>query len=203
MSLQVFGTAFSLMASSMVGVGPQNTLLLRQGLARSHVAHVILICVLGDVLLVGLGVFGLGQVLRQWPMLLAGLSWLGGGLMLWLAASSFRSACRPAAMLLTPGAMACRTRVRRQALLVTLGNPLVWMDSVVLMGSMSALHTADSHLWFALGAIAASLLWFVGVGLGARWLAPLFQRPLCWRVLDLMIGGVMLSLALGLLQRLL
>lgn len=179
------------MASQMVGVGPQNTFLLRQGLARRHVRQVVLICIVCDVLLLSLGVFGFGKVLKGMPLLLEVLFWLGVAFMAGLGIRSLRSAMRGQRLDLQGEAMQCARQVKRHAFMVTLLNPLVWMDSVVLIGSLSTIYGADDQIFFMSGALVASALWFIGVGFGAGQLAPWFRRPDSWRVLDVLIGGMM------------
>lgn len=198
MSSQVFFSAFALMASQMVGVGPQNSFLLRQGVARKHVLPVVVICIACDVLLLAMGVFGFGKVLKGMPMLLEVLFWLGIVFMCCLGLRSLRSAMRTQVLDLDGEAMQCPDQVKRHALAVTLLNPLVWMDSVVLIGSVSAVYVAADQWFFMTGALAASALWFVSVGFGAGQLAPWFSRPGSWRMLDLCIGGMMFYMALSL-----
>lgn len=198
MSSQVFFSAFSLMASQMVGVGPQNSFLLRQGVARKHVRRVVLICIACDVLLLTMGVFGFGRVLKGMPLLLELLFWLGIAFMCGLGVRSLRSAMRRQALDLQGEVMQCASQVQRHALTVTLLNPLVWMDSVVLIGSVSTLYAATEQWLFMAGALAASALWFVSVGFGAGQLAPWFRRPASWRVLDLLIGSMMFYMAASL-----
>lgn len=197
----VFFAAFSLFGCQMVGIGPQNSLLLKQGIGRQHVLLLIMVFVLCDVLLIVSGVFGLGGLLASHPVLVNLLVWLGGGMMLWLSYRAFHSACRPAGWQLDGGALDCPHRVLKSALLVTLCNPLVWVDSVVLVGSVSAAYGLDGQWYFMSGAVLASALWFIVVGLGAGRLAPWFQRPQSWRKLDLSIGILMLASAVMLLYR--
>ncbi|MEQ6291313.1 LysE/ArgO family amino acid transporter [Vogesella sp. GCM10023246] len=201
MSSQVFFSAFSLAASQIVGIGPQNAFVLRQGLARQHVLTIVLICIACDVLLISLGVFGVGRLLASLPSLTSLLVWCGAGLMLWLSYQSFHAAFVGKALQLQQDARLCRNGVIRNLLLVTLLNPYVWLDTVVLIGSMSVMHGAQGRLPFMLGALAASVMWFFTVGFGAGRLAPWFQRPGSWRLLDIAIGSIMLLTAGMLLGR--
>lgn len=198
MQTGIFLSAFLLMASSIIGIGPQNTLLLRQGLAKFYVGRVVAICIVFDAVLITLGVFWVGTELQKMPSLAKALTAIGAGLMLWLAFMAFRSAWFCKTRFEDGAAERCQRRVRQQILLVTVLNPLVWLDTVVLMGSLSAMQPVDGRLWVLLGALSASVLWFGGVGYGARLLAPLFKSPTSWRWLDVAIGCVMSYLAISL-----
>lgn len=198
MSTQIFLSAFTLAASQIIGIGPQNAFVLKQGLLRRHVAEVVVFCVLCDVLLISAGVFGVGGLLVSQPQLLKWLVWLGAALMVWMSWQSFRTAWQQRS--LTGGdAPLERQAVFRRLMVVTLLNPYVWLDTVVLIGSISAAYGSDGQIWFMCGALAASLLWFSAIGLGARYLAPWFNRPENWQRLDAVIGAVMLLTAIMLL----
>lgn len=198
MSTQIFLSAFTLAASQIIGIGPQNAFVLKQGLLRRHVAEVVVFCVLCDVLLIGAGVFGVGGMLASLPQLLKWLVWLGAALMFWLSWQSFRTAWQQRS-LVGDDVPQDRRAVFRRLMVVTLLNPYVWLDTVVLIGSISAAYGRDGQLWFMGGALAASLLWFSAIGLGARYVAPWFNRPENWQRLDAVIGAVMLLTAIMLL----
>lgn len=198
MSTQIFLSAFSLAASQIIGIGPQNAFVLKQGLLRRHVAEVVVFCVLCDVLLISAGVFGVGSMLASQPQLLKWLVWLGAALMFWLSWQSFRTAWQQRS-LMGDDVPQDRRAVFQRLMVVTLLNPYVWLDTVVLIGSISAAYGRDGQVWFMSGALAASLLWFSAIGLGARYLAPWFNRPENWQRLDAVIGAVMLLTAVALL----
>lgn len=198
MSTQIFLSAFTLAASQIVGIGPQNAFVLKQGLLRRHVVEVVVFCVLCDVLLIGAGVFGVGGMLAGQPHLLKWLVWLGAALMLWLSWQSFRTAWQQRSPV-GDNMPLDRQAVFRRLMVVTLLNPYVWLDTVVLIGSISAAYGRDGQVWFMGGALAASLLWFSAIGLGARYVAPWFNRPENWQRLDAVIGAVMLLTAVALL----
>lgn len=202
MQTGIFLSAFMLMAGSIIGIGPQNTLLLKQGLAKFHVGRIVAFCVVFDALLIALGVYWVGATLQQMPALNRLLVAVAAVLMCWLALSSFRSAWQNRYAFVDGEAVACGRKIRRQMLIVTVFNPLVWLDTVVLMGGLAATHTAEGRLWVTLGGLSASLLWFAGVGFGARALAPVFRDARSWRRLDLVIGCVMVFLAVNLAKRL-
>lgn len=195
-------TGFALSLGLIVAIGAQNAFVLRQGLRREHVALVVGFCAACDLALIAAGVAGLGAVLGTAPRLVTVLSLGGAGFLGWYGVSALRRALRPERLEAGPGGAAL-TRAGALARVAgfTLLNPHVYLDTVLLVGSVGAAQPAAAHLPFVLGAGLASALWFVSLGFGARFLAPLFARPLAWRVLDLLIGAMMLTLAAGLLRQ--
>jgi len=192
-------SGFLLGASLIMAIGAQNAFILRQGLIRSHVFVLCLICAASDALLIAAGVAGLGTLIAQSPTLILGVT-IGGALFLAAyALKAFLRAWRPLAMVagapegisLKPAVLTC--------LAFTFLNPHVYLDTVVLLGSLSAAFEGRERLAYGMGAATASFVWFFGLGYGARLLAPLFAKPAAWRVLDVLIGIVMSLLALGLL----
>lgn len=184
--------------SLIVAIGAQNAFVLRQGLRGEHLAPSVAVCVVSDVLLIAAGVHGAAAVLLRWPALLTGVR-IGGATFLagygFLAA---RRALRPAA--LVPDAAATPrslTGTLGVCLALTWLNPHVYLDTVVLLGSIAQTYTGHQW-WFAAGAAGGSTLWFVALGYGARVLRPLFARPIAWRLLDATIAAVMLALATSL-----
>jgi len=174
---------------------------LRQGLRREHVGPIVLLCATCDAVLMCAGVAGLAQLLVQLPQLARVLT--AGGVLFLCAYGlrALRRALRPQALQAAgevPGLT--RAQALAQAAAFTLLNPHVYLDTVVLVGSVGAQQGAW-RWWFAAGASAASLLWFTALGYGARGLAPLFARPRAWQILDALIGMTMLALAAGLASR--
>ncbi len=190
-------------ASLIIAIGAQNAFILRQGLLRSHVFILCLICALSDALLIAAGVAGLGTLVSQSPTLITAVS-LGG--MLFLGAYSFmafRRALHPGAIEAgTPEPLGLRAAVAT-CLAFTFLNPHVYLDTVVLLGSLSAAYHGADRLAYGLGAATASFVWFFGLGYGARLLQPVFAKPAAWRVLDVLIGIVMALLAISLGARVL
>ncbi|WP_444464583.1 LysE/ArgO family amino acid transporter [Rhodobacter capsulatus] len=194
-------TGFALSLGLIVAIGAQNAFVLRQGLRREHVALVVVFCSACDLALIAAGVAGLGAVLGQAPRLVTALS-LGGAVFLgWYGVSALRRALHPERLEAGPGGAAL-TRAGALARVAgfTLLNPHVYLDTVLLVGSVGAAQPAGAHLAFVLGAGLASALWFTALGYGARLLAPVFARPAAWRVLDLLVGLIMLALAAGLVR---
>ncbi len=200
MMFPAFGTGFALGGSLIVAIGAQNAFILRQGLARSHVFILCLICALSDAVLIAAGVAGLGTLVAQSPTLISAVT-LGGAIFLAVyAVFAFRRAFHPGALEagrresdLWSAILACPA--------FTFLNPHVYLDTVVLVGSLSAQFEGSARTAYALGAMLASFVWFFSLGYGARFLAPLFAKPAAWRVLDVVIGCVMAALSLGLLLR--
>lgn len=192
-------SGFALGGSLIVAIGAQNAFILRQGLIRSHVFILCLICAASDALLIAAGVAGLGTLVSQSPMLIAVVT-IGGVLFLGTySLMAFKRALAPSAMVAgAPQGMPLKAAVMA-CLAFTFLNPHVYLDTVVLLGSLSAKHEGMARLAYGIGAAVASFTWFFGLGYGARFLAPLFARPSAWRVLDVLIGLVMALLAIGLL----
>ncbi|MCD0418535.1 LysE/ArgO family amino acid transporter [Rubrivivax sp. JA1024] len=192
-------TGFSLSLALIVAIGAQNAFVLRQGLRREHVGPIVLFCAAMDALLIAAGVAGLGGVIGAAPVLTTLLTWGGAA---FLAAYGLRAlwrARRPGALAAAGAGGLTRRQALAQVAAFTLLNPHVYLDTVLLVGSIGAQQAAAARPAFVLGAASASALWFSGLGYGARWLAPVFVRPRAWQVLDLAIGATMLVLAAALL----
>lgn len=187
-----FITGLTLGASLIVAIGAQNAFVLRQGLRREHVAVVVGVCAMLDVALMSAGVNGLGAAVRQHPRLLEAAT-VGGALMLaWYALAAFRRALGPHTLLAdASGASQPAGQVLLQALGISLLNPHVYLDTVVLVGAIGARQPAGTQGAFLVGASLASALWFASLGFGARVMSPLFAQPGAWRVLDAAVGVTM------------
>jgi L-lysine exporter family protein LysE/ArgO len=188
--------------SLIVAIGAQNAFVLRQGIRREHVGPVALLCALADALLIGGGVLGIGALVEQAPVVLDVVRWGGVGFLLCYAALALRRAVHPHAFRAgESGAGASLNAALTTAAALTFLNPHVYLDTVLLLGSIANQHGDDGRWVFAVGAALGSFAWFYGLGYGARRLAPLFAEPMAWRVLDALIAVVMtliaLSLALG------
>jgi L-lysine exporter family protein LysE/ArgO len=192
-------SGFALGGSLIVAIGAQNAFILRQGLIRAHVFVLCLICALSDALLIAAGVGGLGTLVSSSPVLIAVVTLAGAAFLATYAAMAFRRAAKPAAMVAgAPEGLPLRAAVLA-CLAFTFLNPHVYLDTVLLLGSLSAAFEGSERIAYGAGAAIASFVWFFGLGYGARLLAPLFARPAAWRVLDVVIGLVMGLLAIGLL----
>jgi L-lysine exporter family protein LysE/ArgO len=191
--LQGFAVSFGLIAA----IGAQNAHVLRMGLLRQHVVSIVALCIVSDCLLIALGVAGAAWIFNSFPGFMALATW-GGALFLlvyggqallraWKGGASMPDNTKPIAL----GAAVGMT------LALTYLNPHVYLDTVVLVGSLSAAQ-GEARWIFGIGAMLASATWFVALAYGARRLAPYFKRPQAWRVLDTLVGIIMLSLAAGL-----
>jgi L-lysine exporter family protein LysE/ArgO len=193
--------------SLIVAIGAQNAYVLRQGLLRHHVTPVVVVCALSDVVLIAAGVSGIGAIVDRAGWVIDVVRWLGVAFLLWYAAGSLRRAFR-AESLHADGAAAARAEGRRtvvgRAVALTWLNPHVYLDTVLLIGSIAATHSSladevlDGRWWFAIGAAVASIAWFSGLGFGARVLAPVFSRPRSWQVLEVLIAATMVLIAVKL-----
>ncbi len=191
-----FITGFLLSATLIVAIGAQNAFVLRQGIRRQHVGVIVSFCALADLLLIAAGVIGLASVLGSAPRLTSLLTILGTGFLLWYGLSALVRALHPRTLYAGAGAEPLSLRLAMaQAAGFTLLNPHVYLDTVLLMGTIGARQPADARAWFVGGAAAASGVWFTSLGYGARLLAPLFARPRSWRILDSLVGVTMLALA--------
>jgi L-lysine exporter family protein LysE/ArgO len=193
-------TGLFLGATLIMAIGAQNAFVLRQGLRREHVLYIVIFCVAADVMLLSAGVAGLSGLLGKAPALTVFLT-IGGVMFLgWYGVRSLRNALQPRALQAAEGARKLPLRaVMGQAAGFTFLNPHVYLDTVVLLGSIGASQPAASRAWFIGGAAFASVSWFSALGFGARLLAPVFQRPRAWQVLDVLVGLMMLALAGSLL----
>lgn len=179
----------------IIAIGAQNAFVLRQGIRREHIGTVIVVCALADILLITVGTAGVGALVSSHPTALTVIRWLGAAYLLWFAWGSLRAALRPSG--LVASAPATRGSVLTAALALTFLNPHVYLDTVLLLGTLAASHGAD-RWWFALGAVIGSILWFTVLGLGARALSRPLSSPATWRVVDLLVAVVMAVLAVRL-----
>ena len=192
------GLGFGL--SLIVAIGAQNAFVLRQGLLREHVLPVVVGCAASDAVLIVAGIAGLGSLLDLAPWLVDVMRVAGAAFLLTYALLAARRAWRPGAV----DARADRTGTRlwpvvTTAVALTWLNPHVYLDTVVLLGSVADTH-GDDRWWFGTGAVAGSVIWFTALGFGARLLQPVFVKPSAWRVLDAVIAVVMVLIAVTLLH---
>lgn len=184
---------FALGGGLIVAIGAQNAYVLRQGLRRQFAFSVATVCFLCDVMLIGVGAGGFGSLVAAFPALTDAAAWGGAAFLAWYGARALRSALKPGALeadgeaKLVPG----RSHAMLTALALSLLNPHVYLDTIVLIGGIAGQYASAERPWFALGAMGASFVWFYGLVIGARWLAPLFRKPAAWRILDLVICAVM------------
>lgn len=194
--LPVFVQGSLLSLGLIVAIGAQNAFVLRQGLRREHVGIVVLFCALADALLITAGVLGMAQALGRRPALAQAMALAGAVFLAWYGWQAFKRARQASRLQAAEGSAGLsRGAALAQAAAFTLLNPHVYLDTVLLVGSIGAQQPAELRDWFVAGASIASLSWFSALGFGARWLAPLFARPRAWQVLDALIGVTMWVLA--------
>ena len=200
-ALPVFMQGLLLCFGLIVAIGAQNAFVLRQGLRREHVAPVVLFCALADAVLITAGVLGMAQALGRHPAFAQAMALAGAAFLVWYGWQALRRARHASQLAAEAGGPGLsRSAALAQVAAFTLLNPHVYLDTVMLMGSIGAQQPAGLRGWFIAGSSLASLVWFCGLGFGARWLAPLFARPRAWQVLDGLIGLTMWTLALLLLR---
>ncbi|MFD1625286.1 LysE/ArgO family amino acid transporter [Azospirillum griseum] len=191
---------FSLGGGLIVAIGAQNAFVLRQGLVKRHVLPLVLFCALSDAFLIAVGAAGFGSLVASSPLLLQGVAYGGAAFLGYYGFRAFRSALSAQSLSAEGAASLALGRALATVAAFTYLNPHVYLDTVVLVGGIAGRYPVDERLWFAGGAMSASLVWFAALGYGARLLAPIFAKPLAWRVLDSLIGVVMSALALSLLM---
>ncbi|WP_223830370.1 LysE/ArgO family amino acid transporter [Nocardiopsis quinghaiensis] len=187
-----FGTGLAL----IVAIGAQNAYVLRTGIEGrlGAVLPVVLVCALSDAALITAGVLGVGAVVEAAPAAVVVVRLLGAGFLLVYGLSAVRRVLRPGALVVGGGPGGGRGAAVTTALVLTWLNPHVYLDTVVLLGSLANQQDGGARWWWAAGAVTGSFVWFFGLGFGARLLRPLFARPGAWRVLDALIAAVMLTL---------
>ena len=205
--MQYLIEGFLIGGALIIAIGAQNAYVLRQGLQKSHVFAVVAICALSDMLLILVGVMGVGVLISGNTYILTGLAAAGA---VFLATYGIMAAVRAwratGYMDLSAAGAGTHGKATNQRLAAVIAttlaltylNPHVYLDTVVIFGSLSAKLAWQDKLYFTLGGCVASIVWFAGLGYGARLLAGLFKRPQVWRVLDMLIAVIMLWLAGGL-----
>ncbi len=184
--------------SLILAIGAQNAFVLRQGIRREHVAAVVAVCALSDALLIAAGVAGFGAASQALPWLGAAMRWGGVAFLLAYGALRFKAALKGGeALAPATGQGAPLGQVLATCLILTWANPHVYLDTVALIGSISAQYV-PRELAFGLGAATGSLTFFTALGFGARVLAPVFARPQAWVVLEIIVGLTMWTIAAGL-----
>jgi L-lysine exporter family protein LysE/ArgO len=183
-------TGFSL----IIAIGAQNAFVIRQGLTKKFVLLTVLICAFSDALLIALGASGLGALIKSNKNVLEFVRWFGVVYLLWFAFKSAKSALKKEVLNSAGEASADRKSVILTVLALTFLNPHVYLDTVILLGSISNQFGSDK--WsFVIGAMLASFIWFTAIGFGAKSASKFMSRPIFWKILDSIIAGIMLSIA--------
>ena len=196
--MTAFMPGFALSLTLILAIGAQNAFVLRQGLRHAHVFWVCLTCALSDAVLIAAGIAGFGALAEAVPWFETAMRYGGAAFLIWYGFHNARAAWRGGQVLQADGQA---TQSLRATLLTVLAltwlNPHVYLDTVVLLGSISAQY--ENRLVFGVGAVTASFVFFFALGYGARALKPLFARPRSWQILDALIAVTMWSIAAKLL----
>lgn len=188
-------------AGLIVAIGAQNAFVLKQGLMKNHVFVTAIVCALADSILISLGVGGFGKIIVCNPYLMEMARWGGVAFLLWYGFRSFRAVFKSNSLHIDrmsserPGLKLTIVTL----LMVSFLNPHCYLDAVVLLGSIGSQYPESERFYFALGAIVASFIWFFVLCYGARYLAPLFSKPIAWKILDFFIGCIMWWIAVTLI----
>lgn len=186
-------TGFSL----IIAIGAQNAFVIRQGLRREHVLLIVLICAISDAALILVGTGGLGRIIQGNQIALEIIRWFGVAYLTWFGLRSLRSAFKSQSLQVGEVLQARASDVARSALALTFLNPHVYLDTVILLGSVA--NQFESDRWFfALGACLASVIWFTTIGFGARSASHFMSKPIFWKILDSIIALVMFTIAITL-----
>ncbi|MDB5661044.1 MAG: amino acid transporter [Cypionkella sp.] len=189
---------YLLSLSLILAIGAQNAFVLRQGLRREHVGIVVLACAVSDAILIAAGVSGFGAVSVMVPWIGEAMRWGGMVFLLVYGALRFKAALAGGEALQPgDGSVASVAKVLTTVMVLTWANPHVYLDTVVLLGSISAQYPGH-RLAFGVAAAAGSFSFFTALGYGARLLAPVFANPKAWVVLEIVVGATMWAIALGL-----
>ena len=181
--------------SLIIAIGAQNIFVIRQGLSRSHVLLVVLICAASDAVLIFLGTGGLGTLIQSKPDLLEFIRWFGVLYLTWFGVKAVRSVLSNQSLEVGTGSSSSKKTVVLSVLGFTFLNPHVYLDTVILLGSI-ANQFEDDRWYFALGASLGSFFWFSAIGFGAKAASRFMSRPIFWKVLDSIIAVVMFSVAI-------
>ncbi|AWG29237.1 LysE/ArgO family amino acid transporter [Burkholderia cenocepacia] len=193
MNWLAFSHGAALCASLIVTIGAQNAFVLRQGIMRSHVGKIVLLCAVSDMILIGAGVGGASVLVERYPTFVHAVLYVGLAYLAWFGINALRRAFKPGHDTLDVRGDA--VAIVLMTLAFTWLNPHVYLDTFLLIGTAGAREPEGARLAFAIGAMTVSVVWFLGLGYGARLLAPWFRKAVAWRVLDGAIGSMVLFLA--------
>jgi L-lysine exporter family protein LysE/ArgO len=199
--LSAMGVGFATGMGLIAAIGAQNGFVLAQGIRRNHHLLIALVCIGCDAVLITAGVGGMGRCIAGEPVLTRWMTWAGAAFLVLYGMRLLWSAVRGGVLSATKGSLLSRKEAVTTTLAITLLNPHVYLDTVVLLGALSSGLIGNNRWWFAVGAVFASTLWFLGLALGGRMLAPLCSRPGAWRIIDILVGTTMWWVAWSLVSR--
>lgn len=197
--LDILSTAVTGLGAGLaliIAIGAQNAFVLRQGIRGEHVGLVVLVCMLSDIVLIAAGIFGIGEVIRAVPTVVVVIRLAGAAFLLVYGVLAAKRAFRPGTLnASSQQGVLSRKAVLATVLTLTWLNPHVYLDTVLLLGTLANQH-GDLRWWFGAGASLGSVIWFSALGFGAKLLRPVFAKAGAWRVLDGLIAAVMVFLGL-------
>lgn len=196
-SLDIFSSTATGLGAGLaliIAIGAQNAFVLRQGIRGEHVGQVVLICMLSDIVLIATGILGIGAVITAAPVIVVAIRLAGAAFLLAYGVLAAKRALKPGVLTAEgqQGSLSLKAALITAVTLTWL-NPHVYLDTVLLLGTLANQH-GDLRWWFGIGAALGSVLWFSALGFGARFLRPVFAKPGAWRVLDALIALVMFFL---------
>ncbi|MCP4475297.1 MAG: amino acid transporter [Gammaproteobacteria bacterium] len=192
--MKFFLKGLLLSAGLIIAIGSQNAYVLKQGLLRNHVFYICLLCFLFDLILMTIGVFGVGSFIIHLPTLATVVSVIGAIFLFCYGAKAFLSAYRGKESLRVSDKTLAPTSLKRTVIITTavsLLNPHVYLDTVIVIGGIANTFSLEQKVFFLIGAVLTSFIWFFSLGYGSKLLAPLFRKNITWRVLDVIIGCIM------------
>lgn len=199
--LDIYLKGFIVTISLIMAIGAQNAYVLKLGLLKQYVLLAVLMCITFDFILISAGVFGLGYFIQGNQLLINSIAIFGIVFLCFYAALSFKSAFKNASLQIDGNV---KTNPIKQVisliLVFTFLNPHTYLDTILLIGGIGANIQSELKIYFLLGAVSASAIWFFSLGFGARFLIPLFKKPITWKILDISIGFLMLFIAYSLID---
>jgi len=199
--LDIYLKGFIVTFSLIVAIGAQNAYILKLGLLRQYVGLAVTLCILFDTLLISAGVLGLGFFVKGNQILINSIAIIGIVFLCFYSFISLKSAFKNESIQIDDKVKTNPLgKVITMLLVFTFLNPHTYLDTVLLIGGIGANLSDDLKLYFLLGAITGSSIWFISLGYGARFLIPLFKKPITWKVLDISIGIIMLIIAYSLID---
>lgn len=199
--LEIFIKGFIVTISLIMAIGAQNAYILKLGLLKKYVLIAVLMCIFFDILLISAGVFGLGFFIQGNQFLINCIAIIGIVFLVFYAILSFKSAFKNESLRVDETSKSISLKqVVGLILVFTFLNPHTYLDTVLLIGGIGANIENSFKLYFLLGAVSASTLWFFSLGFGSRFLIPLFKKPITWKILDISIGFIMLLIAYSLID---
>lgn len=190
---------FATSTSLIIAIGAQNSFVIRQSLLNNHLLLTALICSIIDAFLISLGVLGVGGMISEFPKVMEFFKYFAIIFLFFYGSFSLKSSFAPRSIEQRQNESAS-SKKKTIGILLALGllNPHAYLDTVVLLGSIASQQAVSDQIYFGVGAITASFVWFFSLTYGARLLAPLFFKPISWKVVDIFSATVMWGIAYSL-----